>query len=205
MTGSYSISWATGTGSVSQTQRNIAWTADEVPKMATPLAFDQRHKFSWNLDYRLSKGEGPDWHGNRLFENSGINVLLNAGSGFPYTPTRIYNEVTLASVATQPIGPINSRYGPWTVQVDLKANKGLVLGGQNLDVYVWVLNLFDRDNVRTVYSSSGSAETTNFLNTVEGQATYDTPDARQRYSLAERSPTLHDSGRLLRFGAKVSF
>jgi outer membrane receptor protein involved in Fe transport len=205
MTASYSISWATGTGSVSQTQRNIAWTADEVPKMATPLAFDQRHKFSWNLDYRFSKDEGPLVAGRHLFENSGFNVLLNAGSGFPYTPTRIYNEVTLASVSTQPIGPINSRYGPWTVQMDLKANKGINLAGQNLDIYVWVLNVFNRDNVRTVYSSSGTAETTNFLNTNEGQNTYNTADAQRRYRLAELSPTLHDIGRLVRFGAKVNF
>jgi len=205
MTASYSLSWAMGTGSVSQTQRNIAWTADQVPKIATPLAFDQRHKFSWNLDYRFAKGEGPAWHGNRLLENAGINVLLNAGSGFPYTPTRIYNEVTLASVAAQPIGPINSRYGPWTIQLDLKANKGLNLGGQNLNVYVLVLNVFNRDNVRTVYAGTGSATTTNFLNTPDGQSTYSTPDAQRRYTLAELSPTLHDTGRLVRFGAKVSF
>jgi hypothetical protein len=190
---------------VSQSQRNIAWTASAVPKIATPLAFDQRHKFSWNLDYRLAKGEGPAWHGNKLLENAGINVLLNAGSGVPYTPTTVYNEVTLANVASQPIGPINSRYGPWTVQLDLKANKEIDLGGQNLDVYVWVLNVFDRDNIRTVYTGTGSAESTNFLNTPEGQAAYGTADEQQRYSLAERNPTLHDFGRLVRFGAKVSF
>jgi outer membrane receptor protein involved in Fe transport len=205
MTSSYSISWAMGTGSVSQTQRNIAWTASEVPKMATPLAFDQRHKFSWNLDYRFAKGEGPSWHGNRILENAGLNVLLNAGSGFPYTPTTVYNEVTLANVASQPIGPVNSRYGPWTTQVDLRANKGINLGGQNLDVYVLMLNVFNRDNIRTVYTGSGNAGTTNFLNTSEGQATYNTADSQRLFSLAERSPTLHDSGRLIRFGAKVSF
>jgi outer membrane receptor protein involved in Fe transport len=205
MTASYSISWAMGTGSVSQTQRNIAWTADETPKMASPLAFDQRHKFSWNFDYRLNKGEGPSLGGTKLLENAGINFLLNAGSGFPYTPTRIYNEVTLASVAAQPIGPINSRYGPWTIDASLKANKGISVGGQNLDVYVWVLNIFNRDNIRTVYTGSGNAETTNFLNTEEGQSTYDTADAQRRYALAERSPTLHDTGRLVRLGAKLSF
>jgi outer membrane receptor protein involved in Fe transport len=205
MTSSYSISWAMGTGSVSQSQRYIAWTASQVPKMASPLAFDQRHKFSWNLDYRFAKGEGPEWHGNRLLENAGLNVLLNAGSGFPYTPTTVYNEVTLANVATQPIGTINSRYGPWTLQMDLRANKGFTMAGQNLDVYVLVLNVFNRDNIRTVYTGSGSAETTNFLNTPEGQATYNTADSQRLYGLAERSPTLHDSGRLVRFGAKVSF
>lgn len=205
MSASYSLSWAMGTGSVSQSQRNIAWTADQTPKMAAPLAFDQRHKLSANLDYRFAKGEGPAWHGNKLLENAGINVLMNAGSGTPYTPTTIYNEVTLANVASQPIGAINSRYGPWTITMDLKANKGIPLGGQNLDVYVWVLNVFNRDNIRTVYTGSGDANTDNFLNTSEGANTYDTPELQRLYSLAERSPTLHENGRLIRFGAKVSF
>jgi hypothetical protein len=89
--------------------------------------------------------------------------------------------------------------------MDLKANKGIALAGQNLDVYVWVMNVFNRDNIRTVYSGSGDANTDNFLNTSEGANTYDTPDLQRLYSLAERSPTLHDSGRLIRFGAKVSF
>lgn len=205
MGASYSLSWAMGTGSVSQTQRNIAWTASETPKIATPLAFDQRHKFAANFDYRFGKGEGPVWSGKRLLENAGISVLVNAGSGFPYTPTRVYNEVTLAAVAAQPIGPINSRYGPWTLTTDAKANKGFSLGGQTLDLYVWVLNLFNRDNVRTVYTGSGNAETTNFLNTEEGQNSFSDPEAQRRYGLAERNPNLHDSGRLVRFGAKLSF
>ena len=89
--------------------------------------------------------------------------------------------------------------------MDLKANKTLALAGQNLDVYVWVLNIFNRDNVRTVYTGTGNAETTNFLNTEEGQATYSTADAQRRFQLAEQSPTLHDSGRLVRFGAKINF
>jgi hypothetical protein len=91
------------------------------------------------------------------------------------------------------------------VSADLKASKGLTLGAQTLDVYLWVLNVFDRDNVRTVYTGTGNAETTNFLNTEEGQNTYSTPNAQRRYTLAELSPTLHENGRLVRFGAKISF
>jgi hypothetical protein len=40
----YSLSYAQGTGSVSNTQRNIAWQATEAPKQTSPLDFDQRHK-----------------------------------------------------------------------------------------------------------------------------------------------------------------
>jgi outer membrane receptor protein involved in Fe transport len=212
MGASYSLSWAMGTGSVSQTQRNIAWTASETPKISTPLAFDQRHKVSANLDFRYQKGQGPLLGSTRILENAGLNILVNAASGTPYTPTNVYNEVTLAAVATQPIGPLNSRYGPWTVQVDAKLNKTIALGRQSLDVFMWVLNIFDRDNVNTVYTGSGSAATTNFLDTADGQAfletnaeTYGEEVARERYRLAEQNPNLHGIPRLVRFGARLSF
>jgi outer membrane receptor protein involved in Fe transport len=206
MNASYSLSYANGTGSVSQTQRNIAWTASETPKIATPLAYDQRHKFSANLDYRCGKGEGPKIAGTPFLENAGLNVLLNAASGTAYTPTTVFNEVTLANVASQPSGPVNSRYGPWTITVDLKADKSLSLAGQKVDFYLWVLNVFDRDNVVTVYSSTGDGTSTGWLNTADGQAFLATvPNALDRYRLAEENPNFHLNPRLIRFGAQWSF
>ncbi len=211
-TASYSLSWAMGTGSVSQTQRNIAWTASETPKLSSPLAFDQRHKLSMNFDFRYDKGQGPSWGSMKVLENTGLNVLVNASSGTPYTPTTVYNEVTLANVATQPIGPLNSRYGPWTFQVDAKLSRAIPIGRQSLDLYAWVLNIFDRDNAKTVYTGSGSAETTNFLNTAEGEAflqtssaSYGADIAAERFRLAERSPGLYSIPRMVRFGARLSF
>lgn len=210
---SYSLSWARGTGSLSQSHRNIAWTASETPKMTSPLAFDQRHKLSANLDFRYDKGEGPLWKGNRILENAGLNVLVNAASGTPYTPSLVYNEVTLAASANQPDGPVNARYGPWTFQVDAKLNKTIGFGRQNLDLYIWVLNLFNRDNVYTVYTSTGSALTTNWLQTSDGQdfieqnaVTYGSREAAiERYQLAERTPLFHGVPRMVRFGARLSF
>ena len=212
MGASYSLSWAMGTGSVSQTQRNIAWTASETPKLSAPLAFDQRHKVSANFDLRFDKGQGPSWGATKFLENAGLNILVNAASGTPYTPTTIYNEVTLAAVATQPIGPLNSRYGPWTIQVDAKLNKTVSASGLDVDFYLWVLNLFDRDNVNTVYTGSGSAVTSNFLQTAEGVAfldtnaqTYGAEVASERFGLAEYNPNLYGVPRMVRFGARVSF
>jgi outer membrane receptor protein involved in Fe transport len=209
---SYSLSWARGTGSLSQSQRNIAWTANETPKMSSPLAFDQRHKFAFDMDFRYPKGQGPVWKGNRILENTGLNLMANASSGTPYTPTKVYNEVTLAAVANEPTGPLDSRYGPWTFQLDAKLNKAIAIGRQNLDVYIWGLNLFNRDNAYSVYTSSGSALTTNFLETPDGQAfidanaaTYGADGAVERYHLAERTPLFHGVPRMVRFGAKLSF
>ena len=62
---------------ISQSQRTIAWTAKTPPKIATPLAFDQRHRFTLNMDYRLGQSEGPTVHGSHWFENAGVNVLAD--------------------------------------------------------------------------------------------------------------------------------
>jgi outer membrane receptor protein involved in Fe transport len=203
----YSLSYAQGTGSVSNSQRNVAWTASQPPKQTAPLDFDQRHKLSINADYRLGQGEGPRLGGSRLFQNMGINVLVNIASGTPYTPVETFDEVSLAAVSTTPLGSLNSRYGPWTSTVDLKVNKGFGIGGLGFDAYVWVLNLFDQENQLGVYESSGSAYTTNYLNTPSGQAFLaDQGDlGRSTYLLAQSNPDLFGNPRLVRFGLRANF
>jgi hypothetical protein len=120
--------------------------------------------------------------------------------------------VSLAATASEPEAPVNDRYGPWTFQVDAKLSKSIGIGRQNLDLYIWALNIFNRDNVYTVYTTSGSALTTNWLNTAGGQAFIDTNASKygeagavERYQLAERSPLFHGVPRMVRFGAKLSF
>jgi len=203
----YSLSWAMGTGSVSNSQYNIAWTGSEVPKMTTPLAFDQRHKISLNLDFRWDKGEGPTWGNMKPLQNAGVNLLINIGSGKPYTPTFTWNEVTLAAVSVTPSGPINSKYGPWTYQVDLKANKGFEFGRAKVDFYVWVINLFDRKNATYVYQSTGSPESTGWLATPEGEKWLadNGPEALNLYNLAQRNPNNFSVPRMVRFGIRTNF
>jgi outer membrane receptor protein involved in Fe transport len=204
----YSLSFAQGTGSVSNTQRNIAWVGTEVPKQTSPLDFDQRHKVSMNIDWRLGKGEGPVWSKWHLLENTGINLLYNVASGTPYTPTKVYNEVTLAAVASEPSGPVNSRYGPWTSNLDLKATRSFLLGRLNMEAFVWALNVLDTRNPIAVYTSTGSTESTNWLNTEDGQAfAANTADksGSQLYNIAENNPNLYTNPRLVRFGVRTNF
>jgi hypothetical protein len=207
---SYSLSFAQGTGSVSNTQRNIAWTASDPPKQTAPLDFDQRHKLSANIDWSLDKGEGPTWGHWRPLENFGINVLYNVASGTPFTPTNPYNELTLAAVASQPSGPLNSRYGPWTQTLDFKATREFPVAGTKVGAYVWVLNVLDTKNPVTVYTSSGSPETTGWLNTNDGQGYLDNAESKGKdglglYRLAESDPTIYANPRLVRFGLRASF
>jgi outer membrane receptor protein involved in Fe transport len=206
----YSLSYAQGTGSVSNTQTNIAWTAAQPPKMTSPLSFDQRHKVAFNVDYRLGKGEGPLLAGYRLFQNVGLNLLYNVASGTPYTPVKVYNAVTLANVSLEPTGPINSRYGPWTSNLDVKGTKGFEAAGLHFEAYVWVLNLLDTKNAISVYGGSGSAASTNWLGSADGQAYLATAAAAGRdgqllYELAQNNPNFYTNPRLVRFGLRANF
>ncbi len=206
----YSLSFANGTGSVSGTQGNIAWIGSEPPRQTAPLDFDQRHKLSFNVDWSFARGEGFLWNGWRPLEDLTVNVLYNVGSGTPYTPTNVFNEITLASVASQPIGPLNSRYGPWTQNLDFKASRGFQLSNTRFEGFVWVLNVLDTKNPATVFTSSGSATTTGWLNTNEGRAYLDNATAKGkdglgRYELGESDPNLFTNPRLVRFGVRTSF
>ena len=202
----YSLSFAQGTGSVSNTQANIAWTGSQAPKQTAPLDFDQRHKMSVSLDWSLGKGEGVKWGGFNPFEELGINVLFNVASGTPYTPTEVYNEVTLANVNSNPEGPLNSRYGPWTTALDLKAIRAFRMGSSKLELFLWALNVFDSKNPIAVYTSTGSPTSTSFAQTETGQATIGAvPGGFETYDLAQNNPNLYSNPRLVRFGVRASF
>lgn len=207
----YSLSWATGTGSTSNTTRNIAWTGEEPPKMTSALDYDQRHKFSFNADYRYGKNAPFSF-----LNDFGVNLLGSFASGTPYTPMEVYNEVTLGSVSATPAGPINSRYGPWVFRMDLKANKSLKFGRMNLNVYVWVQNLLDRKNAIDTYESSGDPQSTTFLNTSTGQAIVNDPavvgphdttglTGAEKYRLREQDPRNYDLPRTVRLGVDIGF
>jgi outer membrane receptor protein involved in Fe transport len=212
---SYSLSQATGTGSTPNTQSNIAWYGTgDVPKTASPLDFDQRHKVVGIFDLRAGDNEGPMLAGRHIFANAGLNATFQASSGFPYTPTDVYNEVTLASGRGAVAGAINSRYSAWRMQLDLKATKSFRWAGLQAEFELWVLNLFNRKNVLTVYRSSGLPNSTGWFETADGQRlrdTYSEPHdssqltAAEKYSLRENDPTNYDTPRQIRAGLKVSF
>ncbi|HKQ56629.1 MAG TPA: TonB-dependent receptor [Candidatus Eisenbacteria bacterium] len=206
----YSLSYASGTGSISLTQRNIAWGETESPKQSSLLDYDQRHKLSINLDYLLARGEGPVLGGMRPLSDFNINVLFNVSSGTPFTPTTIWDEVSLQNLAAEPAGPINSRFGPWSQTLDFKATKGFTFGSANAKAFVWVLNALDAKNANTVFTGTGSALTTGYFDTNEGQAVAQGLrdrglDPNAVYGLALQDESLFSNPRMVRFGLGVGF
>ncbi len=195
-------------------QSNIAWTVASPGHSTGPIGYDRRHTFIAIIDARLADKGGPKIGSFYPLEQFGVNLVFNAASGFPYTPTRVYPSVFLASLSATPAGPYNSSRVPATYRLDLKADKAFSVGGTTLDFYLWALNVFNRANVLDVYSGTGKPDDTGWLNTPEGQSyvsnTQTVTDSsrmtgEQKYRFRENDPTFYDTPRQIRLGMTVSF
>ncbi len=205
----YSLSYALGTGSTSNSNSRVVWLKKEHPKQTNPLNYDQRHKLAVILDYRFPRDGGPTIFGKKIFSNSGINFVLNSGSGFPYTPIKSPNN-RVAIKADGPVndGPINSRYGPWQVQVDLKANKIFNLyKGLKADVYVWALNIMNRINPLTVWATTGDYASDGWLTTAPGKDWLKKfgEEGKREYNIAMKNLIAYRIPRQIRFGIRFLF
>ena len=91
--------------------------------------------------------------------------------------------------------------------MDVKANKDFKLASQSFSAYVWVTNVFDRKNPVAVYTSSGDASSTNWLETAAGKAYLAAQGdyGRDQYLLAEHNPNQFDGPRRVRFGIRGDY
>ena len=163
---SYTMQSARGSGSGENSGFRAAWLGYSDAKFNAPLNFDQRHTINGSLDIRNAKGEGPEVAGNRVLENAGLNFVVSAGSGFPYTPTEITKYAFAGVPAARVTARRNSQNQPWTFRVDMKADKTFnIAGNMSLNVYVQVLNLLDKKNVLNIYTATGRPDDDGFLAT----------------------------------------
>ena len=73
-----------------------------------------------------------------------------------------------------------------------------------------MLNVLDTRNAVAVYGSSGSATSTGWLDTEDGQTYLQTAadagqDGQFLYDLAQNNPNLYTNPRLVRFGFRTNF
>ncbi|MEW5795199.1 MAG: TonB-dependent receptor [Candidatus Zixiibacteriota bacterium] len=214
----YSLSYASGTGSYSQSRYNIAWkNPDGVPMRTNPLDYDQRHSIIGIFDVRTMSGQGPRFGDTYPLENTGLNVIAQAASGLPYTPMLPYDAVAIKSVQQNPTGPINSAHLPWTFSIDLKLERTFKFGGYQMVPYLWIKNLLDYENVIAVYEGTGEPHTTGYLETQEGQLRSSDANMnehtgqtagetfRDRYDLLQNNPTNWLNPRMIMLGVRMSF
>ncbi|MDD3807191.1 MAG: TonB-dependent receptor [Candidatus Marinimicrobia bacterium] len=197
MTLNYTLQWAAGTGSTSDGQYKIVWQGGNFPTYVAPLDFDQRHTASLNVDYRT---------GNKGFiKNFGVNALINFGSGRRYTPTVIVSEV-FPPTSNTPVAAINSGTMPWTFQTDLSIDKSFFVGGKTqFTTYLSIINLFNRDNVRTVYSGTGNPDDDGYLATPAGQSLADTELKVKAYKARLSNPYNYENARQVLLGVRFNF
>jgi outer membrane receptor protein involved in Fe transport len=210
----YTLSFASGTGSYANSQGNVSWTNSTEPLQIAPLDFDQTHKFVGIFDLRYGKNEGPRLGDSYPLQHFGINVIVQAASGLPYTPIQVTNEATLGAFAPISKDTRNSEHGPWSMFVDLKFERGFDMGKIKLSPYVWIRNLLDRDNAVQVWEGSGQPNSTGWLETPEGQqfvsnnSTVDDSSGltgEEKYEIAQFHPQNYANPREIFFGLRASF
>ena len=113
-----------------------------MPTKEQYLDWDQRHMVNGNIQFRIHDTE--DQYG--IFKNSGINLIVQYGSGRPYT---------YAPNAGREVIENNKRL-PWTLTFDVRLDKRFILN-QNMSLltYLQVDNIFDRENVAADYFQQG--------------------------------------------------
>jgi hypothetical protein len=196
----YTLQSARGSGSGENSGFRAAWLGFSDAKFNAPLNFDQRHTFNGVLDIRNAKNEGPAVGGVKPLENAGLNFIMSAGSGLPYTPTEVSKYAFAGVPSARVAARRNSQNQPWTFRIDMKADKTFYFAGNmNVNVYVQVLNLLDRKNVTTVYSSSGRADDDGFPVQTLSQRQQD------QYSLIYKDGFNWDTPRQARLGVIFSF
>jgi outer membrane receptor protein involved in Fe transport len=166
----YTLQFADGSGSDANSSGGI--NSRGIIRSLSPLSFDERHRFTANMDYRFESGSkytGPKLGDIPLLAGMGLNVNAIAVSGQPYT-----RRATAAPFGGSGyLGSINGARLPWNFSLDLRLDKNFEFGLSNKklggNVYLRVQNVLDAKNIQSVYSYSGDADNDGYLLSTFGQ------------------------------------
>ena len=151
-----------------------AWRGNFFPQFINPSDFDQRHTANVTLDYRLAGGEGPMIGGVRPFENFGVNLIGQFGSGQRYTRLDDQRRASTSRTRSRRTSRarVNGSTLPATTRLDLRVDRSFNLGfsDSRLRAYVQVQNLLDTQNRLAVYRATGQADEDGFAGTSAGAA-----------------------------------
>jgi len=224
----YTLQFADGTGSNTQTSQELVRGGFGNLRTLTALSFDQRHAIQLVGDYRYGSKKnynGPVLFGKDILQNTGVNVTMRSGSGTPYTKrSRVNGQDILinTSYGNQPQeGQLNSSRLPFQTTVDLKLDRtidlkwGKAKEGEerkeaSLNIYIQVLNVLNAKNTLFVYSYTGNPTDDGFLAASYHQAyidneTTDPNSFRDLYSSKVADGSNFALPRRMRLGIQLSF
>lgn len=219
----YTLSDAQGTGSSPYNAVAGVEAGTPRPTVISPLTFNQTHRGTLNLDYRFADNDGGP-----ILSRLGANLLFTFNSGHNFTLS--YGSIGQRDAylggiladddprSRKPLEPINSSTTPWVYSVDMRLDKSFMLGTLDMNVYVYVQNLLNTQNVLNVYDRTGNAYDDGFLGNPDlsenivkdrGQQYVDLYKAinlgnRQHYSLTQGGD-LFGTPRQVRVGLRMEY
>jgi outer membrane receptor protein involved in Fe transport len=224
MNANYTLQFADGTGSTTSTALALINAGLPNLRSINPFNYDQRHRIVANVDYRYGSGDqydGPVLNiggkERQLFANMGANMIANLGSGTPYTASTIATPIT-GEVSPSTEGSINGSRLPWQFNMDMNIDKNFTLkfGGEgdkakeiNFNLYLWVGNILNTQNINSVYRFTGVSNDDGYLAAAQYQPLINSqndPDAfRNYYSMYVNNPFNLGVPRTIRLGLKFDF
>lgn len=222
MRAAYTLQFAEGTGSDPSTALSLVRAGRDNLRTTNPLDYDQRHTIIITTDYRFAEGKdynGPVVNGTQILKNTGANVVLNAGSGTPYSgQTQATGEGFIQPVGAALIdGSINGARLPWQVRldaridrdIDLKIGEGEKERDYTMNVYFQVLNVLNSMNVTNVYRYTGNPDDDGYLNaaqfTQDIAAQNDPQSFEELYLMKINNPRYFSLPRRIRVGVMFNF
>jgi len=221
---SYTLQFANGTGSDATSAQSLIAAGEPNLRTILPFNYDQRHRFTLVLDYRY--GGGKDYKGPKikkfgLFENTGLNIQANAGSGTPYSRQQVITAASLINPQTSGLeGTLNGSRLNWQYRVDgqLDRNWELKFGADEegkkkkvayLNTYIRVNNIFNIVNIIDVYRATGNPTDDGFLLSAQGQNVVNSQlspgSYAALYALRTNDPFNLGVPRTIRLGVKFDF
>jgi outer membrane receptor protein involved in Fe transport len=191
----YSISWATGKNSY-DIGSDVTRANYVDPRRETPLAWDRRHTIVGNISLHNAL-KGKPFSTSWLKTGWSLNVLSQALSGLPYTPTN--------ANGTDVEGQEFSKRSPWTYVTDLDASRQFNFGKLSWRLILEIRNLF---NARNILGWDLNRYTLDTYSAHGGRAGYVNDNISPNYGLnpkAGPNPDAWDARRFIRFGLGVDF
>ncbi|MEI6123674.1 MAG: carboxypeptidase regulatory-like domain-containing protein [Bacteroidota bacterium] len=228
----YTLQFASGTGSNSESGLNLVQTGQPNLRTITPLDFDRRHTFTAVMDYRY--GEGKEYNGPKitrkikgtdkvktilLLKNTGLNISFNGGSGIPFSKSSTVVGTQVGTGSYQLDGQINGSRMPWQFRIDARLDKDIEIktgkkgnrSGKPLyvNIYLEVLNILNTKNILSVYRATGNPDDDGYLssNQYQAQIQAQTNEAayRDQYAISVNSPYNYSLPRRIRLGVSFGF
>ncbi|NOY76659.1 MAG: TonB-dependent receptor [Calditrichaeota bacterium] len=207
----YTYSKAMGTGSSSGSHFDIAWQDQQLrfPTVLMPLDFNQDHVATMNVDFRLTKDDGPTVLGVKPLANFGINAFFTMHSGNRYTRVEPGPGGLFSQNAPKPLEALNSSVMPWYHRLDIKMDRSFPVGKFNFKPYIWIYNVFNTKNVTGVYRQSGAPQDNGWFLTEDGKSWLKINGKAGEYiarkALSGSGARNLSTPRILRFGMFIEF